>query len=133
MNRSALRALASRSSSPWGEKEKDKDATLPRIRRSPTMTRILFCLLLVLPLLGFGPVHDHADHAAPALPDETPAQAGKDIVLNVPPKDSGAETLEARGQAERASVSRFKVFHDFRFTDRLPESGITFVHQIVDD
>ena len=67
------------------------------------MTRILLiCLLvfplLVLPLLGFGPVHDH-DHAAPALPAETPAQAGKDVVLNIPPKDSGADTLEARGQA----------------------------------
>ena len=101
------------------------------------MTRILLsCLLvfplLVFPLLGFGPVHDH-DHAAPALPAETPAQAGKDVVLNIPPKDSGADTLEARGQAERASASKSQVFHDFRFTDRLPESGITFVHQIVDD
>jgi hypothetical protein len=96
------------------------------------MTRTLLCLLLVLPLPGFGQTHDHA---APALPGETPAQAGKDIVLNIPPKDMGADTLEARGQAERASVTagKFKVFHDFRFTDRLPESGITFVHQIVDD
>ena len=96
------------------------------------MTRILFCLLLVLPLPGFGQAHDHS---APVLPAETPAQAGKDVILNIPPKDSGADTLEARGQAERASVTagKFKVFHDFRFTDRLPESGITFVHQIVDD
>src|SRR6185295_6171930 len=38
-----------------------------------------------------------------------------------------------RGQAEQASVGKFKVFHDFRFSDRLPESGITFVHQCVDD
>jgi hypothetical protein len=97
------------------------------------MTRTLFRLLFVLPLYGFGPVHDHGDHAAPALPAETPAQAGKDIVLNIPPKDSGAETLEARGQAERASISKSQVFHGFRFTDRLPESGIKFVHQIVDD
>jgi hypothetical protein len=55
------------------------------------------------------------------------------VVLNVPPVDAGADTLEARGAAERTSLSRFKVAHDFRFTDRLPESGITFVHQIVDD
>jgi len=54
-------------------------------------------------------------------------------VINVPPTDSGADTLETRGQAERASVGRFKVFHGFRFTDRQPESGITFAHQIVDD
>ncbi len=51
----------------------------------------------------------------------------------MPPVDSGADTLEARGAAERASLPRFKVEHDFRFTDRLPESGITFVNQIVDD
>src|SRR6185369_2982923 len=35
--------------------------------------------------------------------------------------------------AEKATVDQFKVFHSFQFADRLPESGITFVHGIVED
>ncbi len=54
-------------------------------------------------------------------------------MIDVPATDAGAATLEARSQAERATVGRFKVFHAFRFADRQPESGITFAHQIVDD
>jgi hypothetical protein len=53
--------------------------------------------------------------------------------VNVPAEDVGIDTLAAREQAERATVNQFKVFHGFKFTDRLPESGITFVHGIVDD
>jgi hypothetical protein len=68
---------------------------------------------------------------SPSLPAGAPSSG--EAVINVPPTDSGADTLAARGAAEQASLSRFKVQHDFRFTDRLPESGITFVHQIVDD
>ena len=86
---------------------------------------LLFLLALALPLLGFQQPHEHA---APP-----PAAPGAEGVINVPATDAGADTLETRGQAERAAVGRFKVFHDFRFTDRQPESGITFVHQIVDD
>jgi len=95
---------------------------------TPTPRRSLLALLaLVIPLFGF---QSH-EHAVPPLPAGTPAPGG--TVVNVPPVDSGADTLEARGAAEKASVGRFKVEHDFRFTDRLPESGITFVHMIVDD
>ena len=54
-------------------------------------------------------------------------------MIDVPPTDAGADTLEARSKAELATVGRFKVFHGFRFADRQPESGITFAHQIVDD
>ncbi len=94
----------------------------------PTPRRSFLALLaLVIPLFGF---QSH-EHAVPPLPPGTPASGGS--VINVPPVDSGADTLEARGVAEKASVGRFKVDHDFRFTDRLPESGITFVHMIVDD
>src|SRR6185295_19858710 len=88
-------------------------------RRSP----LVLCLL-ALPLFGF-----QHEHAAP--PPAAPS--GEEGVINVPAKDIGADTLAARGQAEQASVGKFKVFHDFRFSDRLPESGITFVHQCVDD
>lgn len=31
------------------------------------------------------------------------------------------------------TVSQFTVFHQFQFTDRIAESGITFVHHIVED
>jgi hypothetical protein len=106
-------------------------ATVKRVTKGVTIamkTSRSFLILLALPLLGFQQVHDHS---APPLP--APVQEGGQAVMNVPPTDSGADTLEARGQAERASVGRFKVFHGFRFTDRLPESGISFVHKIVDD
>lgn len=90
-----------------------------------------FSVLLLLAL----PVYGQHDHAAPPPSAATRATTQEDgeAVIHVPPKDAGVETLEARGQAERANVGRFKVFHGFRFTDRQPESGITFAHQIVDD
>ncbi len=87
----------------------------------------LLPVLLALPLFGFQ-THDHA-----APPAAAPAQEGGKAVIHAPETDSGADTLAARGQAERAGVSKFRVFHGFRFTDRQPESGITFAHQIVDD
>lgn len=58
---------------------------------------------------------------------------GDSKVFNVPHQDPGIETLAARERAEKASGDKFQVFYDFRFTDRQPESGITFVHNIVDD
>ena len=41
--------------------------------------------------------------------------------------------LSGRRDLQLASVGKFKVFHDFKYTDRAPESGISFVNQIVDD
>src|SRR5262249_52170269 len=89
---------------------------------------LLVLLAAALPLAGAQGTHEH-QAPVPAAP----AAAGPGNVLDVPPNDAGAATLAARGEAERASLAKFRVFHDFRFTDRLPESGITFVHQIVDD
>ena len=91
------------------------------------MTKALFSVLVLLAL----PLYGQHDHAAP--PPGLAAQEGGYTVIHVPPKDAGADTLEARGQAERANAGKFKVFHGFRFTDRQPGSGITFAHQIVDD
>jgi enediyne biosynthesis protein E4 len=51
----------------------------------------------------------------------------------VPPTDIGATTLESRKQAQMNTVDQFKVFYDFQFSDRLTESGITFLHRMVDD
>jgi hypothetical protein len=53
--------------------------------------------------------------------------------VRTPDPDIGVDTLNARAKAQRATLDQFKVFYDFQFADRLKESGITFVHRIVDD
>jgi hypothetical protein len=53
--------------------------------------------------------------------------------VRTPDPDLGVNTLNARAQAQRATVDRFTVVYDFQFTDRVKESGISFVHRIVDD
>lgn len=41
--------------------------------------------------------------------------------------------LKQRQQLQMAGASQIQAFHDFRFTDVVEESGIKFVHRIVDD
>lgn len=53
--------------------------------------------------------------------------------VRYPARDEGVESLRARAQAQEQSAAQFQVDHDFRFADRIEESGITFVHHIVDD
>jgi hypothetical protein len=53
--------------------------------------------------------------------------------LLVPDPDIGVQALPARAMAQRATEDQFSVPHQFQFHDRLLESGITFVHRIVDD
>ena len=53
--------------------------------------------------------------------------------VRFPNPDIGVDTLAARAKAQRATLDQFKVFYDFQFADRVKESGITFVHRIVDD
>ena len=53
--------------------------------------------------------------------------------VRYPPTDAGVDTLAARAEAQKQAAGQFDVFHEFRFEDRLAESGITFVHRIVDD
>jgi cytochrome oxidase Cu insertion factor (SCO1/SenC/PrrC family) len=50
-----------------------------------------------------------------------------------PPTVLNPSWMEARQKAQLATVDQFKVFHDFRFTDRREESGITFHNKIADD
>ena len=59
------------------------------------------------------------------------SQSGKTIVH--PDPDIGVSSLVARKKAQLATANQFKVFYQFQFTDRLKESGITFVHRIVND
>ncbi|HWZ96756.1 MAG TPA: CRTAC1 family protein [Candidatus Dormibacteraeota bacterium] len=48
-----------------------------------------------------------------------------------PKNDAGLASLEARKKAQQESVSQFKVFYQFHFTDALKESGITFRNHAV--
>ena len=62
------------------------------------------------------------------------AQTSKDKPgVEVPPADIGATTIEARKQEQLKTAGQLKVFHDFTFSDRLADTGITFRHFIVDD
>ena len=53
--------------------------------------------------------------------------------VRYPPRDEGLDSLAARAQAQSESVGRFQVDYDFRFTDQIASSGITFVNHPVDD
>jgi enediyne biosynthesis protein E4 len=50
-----------------------------------------------------------------------------------PDPDAGVDSLAARARAQSEAAGGLEAFHDFRFEDRAPESGITFVHRAVDD
>jgi len=61
--------------------------------------------------------------------------ASSDSVPQVryPQPDIGVDTLAARKQTQADTVDQFKVFYRFHLTDKVKESGITFIHHIVDD
>jgi enediyne biosynthesis protein E4 len=59
--------------------------------------------------------------AAPAAPE-----------VRYPSEDTSA-LLAARKQRQLKTVDQFKVFYQFQFEDKLPQSGITFVHHAVED
>lgn len=61
------------------------------------------------------------------------ALAAQSRTLQFVAPDIGVQTLAERARAQRATLGQFKVEHGFQFTDRVKESGITFVHHIVDD
>jgi enediyne biosynthesis protein E4 len=53
--------------------------------------------------------------------------------INTPNPDVGVDALAARKQAQLDAIDQFHVFTRFQFADRLKDSGITFVHRIVED
>jgi hypothetical protein len=61
------------------------------------------------------------------------SQSGPPPEVRYPDPDVGVAALEALGRAQREAAGRMGAFHQFRFTDRMKESGITFVHRAVDD
>jgi hypothetical protein len=54
-------------------------------------------------------------------------------VVYYPEYDEGVAAMASRKAAQLAAAKQITVFHGFRFTDRQPESGITFRHQGTDD
>ena len=53
--------------------------------------------------------------------------------VRFPRTDIALDTMDARSKAQRETIQQFKVFYDFQFTDKLKDSGITFVHHSVPD
>ncbi|MEO8075445.1 MAG: CRTAC1 family protein [Acidobacteriota bacterium] len=62
---------------------------------------------------------------------QPPAAAG--TIRMVPDGVQDSAWLQALQQAQIAGIQSTAAFHDFRFTDRLAESGISFKQRIVDD
>jgi cytochrome oxidase Cu insertion factor (SCO1/SenC/PrrC family) len=62
---------------------------------------------------------------------KTPAPEGG--AFHVPATIGNVAWMKERAEAQRKSLARFDVFHDFSFTDHLPGSGIDFVSEVVDD
>jgi hypothetical protein len=60
-----------------------------------------------------------------------PPPARRQVLTPTP--DVGVDTLSARKAAQQAAADQFKVFYQFRFADRLDDTGITFHHHIVED
>jgi len=55
------------------------------------------------------------------------------IRLRYPAEDMGKDSLPERRKAQLAAAHQFEVFHQFQFSDRLKQSGITFQYHAVDD
>ncbi len=53
--------------------------------------------------------------------------------VKMPTPDEGVANLASWKAAQERAARGWRVFHDFRFRDRLPESGITFVQRPTDD
>ena len=82
----------------------------------------LIVALSILPvLLGAPPPADTPDLALPPKP------------LHIPPEILKPPWLEERRAVQLAELAAADVFRDFAFVDRYAESGLDFVHRIVDD
>jgi hypothetical protein len=79
--------------------------------------------------------HQHGGVAfgADTAPKHKPNLPVGPHVLYAPEYDEGVAALPARKAAQLAAAKQITVFHGFQFTDRQPESGITFRHQGTDD
>jgi hypothetical protein len=78
-------------------------------------------------------------NAIPAQPQQSESAAHPirylymDQELKEPKSQVEIEWLRRRKAEQEKRAREYKPFHDFKFVDRLPESGITFKHSVVDD
>jgi len=77
-------------------------------------------------VMAFGPRPEQS--AAPAAP-----QASAATIRYVPEDLRDDSWLQALRAAQIKAIAGVAAFHDFQFSDRVKESGITFKHRIVDD
>jgi hypothetical protein len=77
-----------------------------------------------------GPPEAEAPQAEPAVP---PSSASSPSRVAIPEEILDPPWLDERRRQQLAEADRIGVEHDFRFTDRVVESGITFVNRSVDD
>ena len=72
--------------------------------------------------------------AQSAARTSTPEFAPQNVPVRYVPDDLRETSwLKKLGDAQVKAMAGVSAFHDFQFTDRLSESGITFRHRIVDD
>ena len=64
---------------------------------------------------------------------QTNPPPGAQQATAVPQIDWGWEMLPVREHAQRLTLPQFKIYYDFQFTDRQPQSGITFQNRITPD
>src|SRR5579863_7013663 len=86
------------------------------------MTRYGNCLFLTALVLLAGAAF------IPAL-----VWSGSAPQVRYPDPDIGIDSLAARAKAQEQAANEFKVFYQFHFTDKVKESGISFVNHVVDD
>ncbi len=86
----------------------------------------------ILGVVGIGAA-PRGGSAAPGPEGQPPQGQPAQDVVHIPPVLVDESWVEPRRQAQLRTAGDFDVFHDFRFTDRVAESGITFVHRIVSD
>ncbi len=68
-----------------------------------------------------------------AVPLGAQTQSATGQLIPFPPDDWGAEMLPIREWLQLQTLDQFDVYHDFKFTNRLTQSGITFEHRSTPD
>src|SRR5438045_803346 len=97
--------------------------------RSFSLRRIF---VLVLAALGAGALwFGGARVGTAALAAQAPSRGG--VIRPVPDELQDTSWLQAAMAAQLRAAADWQVFHDFQFTDRKAESGISFYHHMVDD
>ena len=64
---------------------------------------------------------------------QSPSRGDRPTVVPMGQTADPKVQAERRKERQMATLDQFEVFHDFRFVDRQPVSGIDFVHGITDD